>query len=121
MFWVFLTTKQYIESTAAMMNSGMSIMVTAQKTVKFAPMLSVLFIGLRLRALQITDQKGAPQGWAQQGMFLATYAIMFQLLLIFVLGALQGPPKVDAEGNPVSQEKAGMHYFLTAFRYLALL
>ena len=41
-------------------------------------MLSVLFIGLRMRALQITSQKGAPQGWAQQGMFLCTYSLMAQ-------------------------------------------
>ncbi len=44
-------------------------------------MLSVLFIGLRMRALQITNQKGAPQGWAQQGMFLATYAVLVQVRL----------------------------------------
>merc|ERR1719305_234422 len=72
------------------MNTCIEIATCAQKTVFFAPMLSVLFIGLRLRALQITQQKGAPQGWAQQGMFLATYSVMFQLLMIFILGAVNG-------------------------------
>ena len=46
----------------------------------FAPMLAVLFIGLRMRALQITDNRGSPQKWAQQGMFLCTYAILMQVL-----------------------------------------
>merc|ERR1719272_562017 len=92
-----------------------------KQTVNLAPMCCVLFIGLRLRALQITDQKGAPQGWAQQGMFLATYAIMLQLLLILVLGVISGAPKTDEEGNPVSSGAGAMHYALTAFRYLALL
>merc|ERR1719446_956235 len=101
LFWVFLTTKQFVESMKETMTSCMEVVTIAQKTVKFAPMLSVLFIGLRLRALQITDQKGAPQGWAQQGMFLATYAVMLQLLLILLLGVLQGAPKVDEDGNPV--------------------
>ena len=29
-------------------------------TVQFCPMLSIMFVGLRMRALQITDQKGQP-------------------------------------------------------------
>jgi hypothetical protein len=120
-FWVCLTTKQFVESTKELMTSCIDVATIAVKTVKFAPMLSVLFIGLRLRALQITDQKGAPQGWAQQGMFLATYAIMLQLLLIFSMGALKGPPKTDEEGNPVSEGAGAMHMALTGFRYLALL
>merc|ERR1719271_1321700 len=43
---------------------------SAKSTVQFAPMLCVLFIGTRMRALQITDNKGAPQGWAQDGMYM---------------------------------------------------
>merc|ERR550514_1390987 len=122
-FWVALTTKQYIDSSASMMTSVMNVMVIAQKTVKFAPMLSVLFIGLRLRALQITQQQGAPQGWAQQGMYLATYSIMFQLLMIFILGAVNGgsPGKTDEEGNPIQEGTGAVAYGLIAFRYLALL
>ena len=38
---------------------------------RFAPMLCVLFIATRMRALQISKNKGAPQGWAQDGMSLA--------------------------------------------------
>lgn len=159
---VFLTTKQFVESMKETMTACMEVVTIAQKTVKFAPMLSVLFIGLRLRALQITDQKGSPQGWAQQGMFLATYAVMsafvgrggavcfdivrlvgspwpvlfcdvrmcvcllrhaqrLQLLLIFCMGALKGPPKTDEEGNPVAEGAGAMAMALSGFRYLALL
>merc|ERR550514_1322227 len=121
-FWVALTTKQYIDSAKSMMTSVMNVMVIAQKSVFFAPMLSVLFIGLRLRALQITDQKGAPQGWAQQGMFLATYSVMFQLLMIFILGAVNGgAPELDSDGNPKEQGSGMAAHALVAFRYLALL
>merc|ERR1719473_1181397 len=107
------------------MNTLIDISTSAQKTVFFAPMLSVLFIGLRLRALQITQQKGAPQGWAQQGMFLATYSVMFQLLMIYILGLVNGgkPPKTDEEGNTLTDESTSpaVAYGLVAFRYLALL
>ena len=39
-----------------------------RSTVQFAPMLAVLFIATRMRALQMTDNKGSPQGWVQDGM-----------------------------------------------------
>merc|ERR1719454_2242655 len=78
LLWIAITAKQFVPSMKETLNTTINIATCAQKTVFFAPMLSVLFIGLRLRALQITQQKGAPQGWAQQGMFLATYSVMFQ-------------------------------------------
>ena len=61
------------------LNIAITTLDSARATVQFCPMMSILFVGLRMRALQITDQKGAPQGWAQQGMFLSTYAIMVQV------------------------------------------
>jgi len=121
LLWVAITAKQFVDSMKSMCNATIEVATCMQKTVFFAPMLSVLFIGLRMRALQITDQKGAPQGWAQQGMFLATYAIMFQVLMIAILGLVQGPPKTDEEGNPIAEGSGAAAYGLVAFRYLALL
>ena len=65
------------------LNIAITTLDSARATVQFCPMMSILFVGLRMRALQITDQKGAPQGWAQQGMFLSTYAIMVQVSFFF--------------------------------------
>ena len=65
------------------LNIAVLTLDSARATVQFCPMMSILFVGLRMRALQITDQKGAPQGWAQQGMFLSTYAIMVQVSVVF--------------------------------------
>merc|ERR1719240_2385711 len=104
------------------MTACMEVVTIAQKTVKFAPMLSVLFIGLRLRALQITDQKGAPQGWAQQGMFLATYSLLVQVLMVLLLPAFtRGPPKTDEDGNVVAEGTGIMATVTVAIRYLAFL
>merc|ERR1719247_342323 len=50
-------------------------------TVKFAPMLCILFIAARMRALQIDPEHGAPQRWAQHCFYACTYAVMLQSLL----------------------------------------
>jgi hypothetical protein len=55
-------------------------------TVRFCPMLCVLFLGARMRALQLTSNEGAPQGFAQEAMFLATYALLIQLVMVLVVG-----------------------------------
>merc|ERR1719171_463219 len=105
-----------------MCNTLIEIATCAQKTVFFAPMLSVLFIGLRLRALQITQQKGAPQGWAQQGMFLCTYSLMAQVFLVLVLPCFTGgAPKMDADGNAVAEGSGILASVVVAVRYLAFL
>lgn len=54
---------------------------TARGTVFFAPMMCVLFLGCRLRALQLTKTLGQPQGFAQDWMFLTTWATLLQVVL----------------------------------------
>merc|ERR1719263_2634577 len=39
----------------------------SKSTLAFAPMLSILFVTTRMYALLITDKKGAPQAWVQDG------------------------------------------------------
>merc|ERR1719160_1487715 len=49
-------------------------------TMFFAPMAAVLFIGARMRALQMDPINGAPQRWAQNCFYACTYAIMIQCI-----------------------------------------
>jgi hypothetical protein len=123
--WVLLTLKQLsITSLRPFLTTMIPTLEAAKGSVMFCPMLAVLFVGLRLRALQITEQKGAPQGWAQQAMFAATYAVLAQVLLILMMPIFMGaPPKVDADGNVIANKEGSpvMGYVLTAFRYLALI
>jgi len=126
LLWIFITLKQLsITSLKPFLSTMIPTMEAAKGSVMFCPMLAVLFVGLRLRALQITDQKGAPQGWAQQGMFAATYAVLAQVLLIMILPAFMGPVKVDADGNPqTSSDKPTppvLGYVLAVWRYIALI
>merc|ERR1719321_956687 len=93
-------------------------------TVQFAPMLAILMVGLRMRALQHTDQKGAPQGWAQDAMYLCTGALLFQVVTCLLVAFATGDaPEVDEDGNV----KEGTIHFrwlailLSVLRYIALL
>merc|ERR1719261_835277 len=69
-------------------------------TIMFCPILAILFVGTRMRALQMTNNKGAPQGWAQDGMYLATWSIFVQFFMVVIAGVATGEKvKTDADGN----------------------
>merc|ERR1719159_2362441 len=128
MLWVLISLRQLAVSNKNMsyesfFAKAIPTMEAARATVQFAPMLSVLFLGLRLRALQITASKGQPQKWAQDGMFLATYAVLVQMLMVFLTPLFTGgPPKMDDDGNVVSQPgNKWVAYTVVAIRYAALL
>merc|ERR1719224_26541 len=107
----------------AFFSSAIGTMEAAKNTVMFCPMLAVLFIGLRMRALQITDNQGSPQKWAQQAMFLCTYAVLLQVLLVMTLPIFMGDaPKTDADGNVISKPSSPiLAYIIAGCRYAALL
>merc|ERR1719454_690386 len=76
LLWIFITVEDFIPSID--LSFIKDAIETAKTTVQFAPMLCVLFIATRMRALQISKNKGAPQGWAQDGMYLASWALLIQ-------------------------------------------
>merc|ERR1719191_2616395 len=53
-------------------------------------MLAVLFIGARMRALQMDPVNGAPQKWAQNCFFMCTYALALQTTLCVVIPVVLG-------------------------------
>merc|ERR1719197_516337 len=59
-------------------------------TLYFAPMMAVLFIGARMRALQMDPITGAPQKWAQNCFYMCSYALMFQTLLAIAVPLVLG-------------------------------
>merc|ERR1719201_1445469 len=75
-------------------------MENAKATVQFCPMLAILFVGTRMRALQMTDNRGAPQGWVQDGMYMATWSILIQFLMCLVVPICTGSPcQCDDDGH----------------------
>jgi hypothetical protein len=65
MIWICITVK---DVTGWEWHFISNTMENAIGTIAFCPMLSILFVGTRMRALQLTMNKGAPQGWCQDGM-----------------------------------------------------
>jgi hypothetical protein len=88
LLWIFITVEDFFPDMK--LDFVRDAIESAKSTVQFAPMLCVLFIATRMRALQITDNKGAPQGWAQDGMYLASWALLIQFLMCLVMPIFSG-------------------------------
>jgi hypothetical protein len=92
----------------------------ARATVAFAPMLSILFVTTRMYALLLTNKKGAPQRWAQDGMFMATWSLMLSFVMCFGT-ALVSKVEVDEDGNVVTKfSNKWVNVALCIFRYVAM-
>merc|ERR1719359_2299355 len=78
---------------------------TACTTVTYAPMLAVLILGIRMRAIQLTqgetEKYKLPQPWVQQAMYVATFAVLGQVCLVVLMPIFtgEGNVKCDEEGN----------------------
>jgi len=95
----------------------------AKMTVNLAPMLCVLFVGARMRALQIDPLHGNPQSWAQQCFFMCTYSVLIQAMLALVLPFVAGaePKRGECEGDvSFPMENPTIGAVLTALRYACL-
>merc|ERR1719506_243055 len=98
LIWVAVTVK---ELTGYENHFITNCMENAKGTIAFCPMLAILFVGTRMRALQITNNKGAPQGWAQDGMYMATWAVLIQFLMVLFVGITSGKDvELDEDGSP---------------------
>merc|ERR1719460_1848410 len=125
LLWIFITVEDF---TSFKLVEAKDAIESAKSTVQFAPMLAVLFIATRMRALQMTDNKGAPQGWVQDGMYLATWSIMIQfmmcLIMPFFLGHKYTPDTLDGSEKPGDSDNVGNQYgamAVTFVRYCALI
>merc|ERR1719420_1436308 len=91
--------------TGGSMIGFQKIMETAATTVTYAPMLSVLFLGVRMRAIQLSqgqrEKYQLPQPWVQQAMYTCTYAVLAQVILVLIMPVFTGEwdVKCDKDGN----------------------
>merc|ERR1719453_1399912 len=94
---------------------------SSKATLAFAPMLSILFVTTRMYALLITDKKGAPQAWVQDGMYMATWSLLISFLACLCNGLVMDKVETDEDGNVVnkfSNQYVGIA--VTAIRYLSM-
>merc|ERR1719160_1625193 len=96
--WIAQTVKDFLKWDIPKLSQ---LMENAKGTIQFCPMLAILFVGTRMRALMITNNKGAPQGWVQDGMYMATWAVLIQFLMVLLVGlSTAGPVQLDEDGTP---------------------
>merc|ERR1719409_1454425 len=102
-------------------------MLRAADTLAMAPMLSVLFLAARMRALQMDPISGNPQKWAQNCFYACTYALIFQTILaiivpLFLSGEVKKNEKIEGDFKMELKEKDSfVAKILTAFRFLIML
>merc|ERR1719324_1328467 len=88
-----------------------------------APMLAVLFIAARMRALQMDPGNGAPQPWAPKWFYACTSLLLVQTILSLAVPlvlqdeAKNGSSRADAE-DEVQYRKLGA--FLVVARYIIM-
>merc|ERR1719421_2242035 len=82
LIWICLTIN---ECTGFDFHIISNAMEAAKGTCALCPMLAILFVGVRMRALRLTNNRGAPQGWAQDGMYMATWALLIQFLMVLLI------------------------------------
>merc|ERR1711865_249927 len=98
MIWICVTIDEF---TGLKWQLLINTMENMKGTVAFCPMLAILFVGTRMRVLLITNNKGAPQGWVQDGMYMATWAILIQFLFGLIVPICTGTATpCDEDGTP---------------------
>jgi len=102
---------------------------SATATVNYAPMLCVLFLSTRMRAIQLTQGRTEefmlPARWVQFCMQACTWAVMMQLVIVLAMPLLTGKPAVtDHDGNVethrVGQAQGGCTIMCTILRYFIM-
>lgn len=95
----------------------------AKTAIDFCPMLSILFLGTFMRALQITAGKGAPQLWAQTFMYVGAMAVVLMTVaridtLVFPAAPAEGSPKLP--NRRVQAFFVVLHHLCLLMMYMAV-
>jgi len=103
------------------MNKITEVMTAAADTASFAPMLAILFLAARMRALQ---HDGQPQAWAQSCMYAATLSLAVTVCMAIAVplamgGKLERDTVTGQTKFEVRNQTVG--YVLLGARYLTML
>merc|ERR1719408_1028680 len=82
------------------------VLAMAQNTIVYAPMMAILFMAARMRAIQL-DPEGAPQAWARIFFYIATFSILVQTIIAVAVPLLLGGEarKGEVEGEVIVASK----------------
>merc|ERR1719453_706122 len=93
----------------------------------YAPMVCLMFVGFRMRVLQLTKGTGNPQDWVRMSMQAVTYSILANTLMVMLIPIVTAKEvKTDDEGmmdqegaNPF--ENSSLAIVFTVIRYVVFL
>lgn len=108
MYFLSTIVKTYAElflDVVGQMTIGERILNAGLPTLDCVPMLCILYVSARMRALQV-HPSGAPQLWAQDMMYVGTYSLISQLCVSLVLTYFTGELE-DKALQPLSAQKGG--------------
>jgi len=115
--------RTYTEFTGVSFDRVVGVMHAAATTVEFGPMLAILFLCLRMRALQHGSQ---PQRWAQMAMFASTFALATTTVLAIAVplalnGSMQTNSRTgEATFKPPDDGPGALGIILVVLRYLCM-
>lgn len=119
-----VTTTMQFQGVSPFLQKVQVCVQMAETTVNMAPMLCILFIGARMRALQIDPKNGNPQSWAQTCFYMCAYSVMIQALIVVILPLVKSEVKVrkgPVEGDVVFEGLDNVTgSIITIIRYVAL-
>eukprot|EP00747_Dinoflagellata_sp_TGD_P158750 gnl/TRDRNA2_/TRDRNA2_177840_c0_seq1.p1 gnl/TRDRNA2_/TRDRNA2_177840_c0~~gnl/TRDRNA2_/TRDRNA2_177840_c0_seq1.p1 ORF type:complete len:975 (+),score=152.67 gnl/TRDRNA2_/TRDRNA2_177840_c0_seq1:99-3023(+) len=97
--------------------------IAAGVSLAFCPLLCVLFLATRMRALQISQNMGNPQAWAQDCFFICVFATYTQALCCLLMPIFTGAAtQVDGDGNTNYDLRPMVGaYAVTMVKYVALM
>ena len=72
MIWFCATIREFFGHDMRMV---VNTMESLKDSVAYCPMLVILFVDTRGRAFLFANNEGVPQGWVQDGTYMATWAI----------------------------------------------
>mmetsp|Transcript_59827 Transcript_59827/g.129629 ORF Transcript_59827/g.129629 Transcript_59827/m.129629 type:complete len:798 (-) Transcript_59827:211-2604(-) len=105
--WVMTTLKELLNFG----NRSIRALRAAKDILAVVPMLAVLFLEAWVRAQHILvgapEEPGVPQGYSQDSMYLATLALLLQLLFVFLSGVM-APTLVTATHRSNIQKRDGV-------------
>merc|ERR1719240_268892 len=58
---------------------------SASETMFYAPMVCLMFVGFRMRVLQLTKGTGNPQDWVRMSMQAVTYSILANTIMVMII------------------------------------
>jgi len=97
-------------------------LIAARNSVGLCPLLCTLFLGCRLRALQITEQRGHPQWWQQDFLYVCVGATLLEVICCLAMPLFFKEVGVDDKGDLTWEiQSLTSAYAVTVVRYMALI